>query len=158
VTKIVQPDQPEQMTFVLRVTRPTGQQQSQASTVTMALQPNTALTINSATVSPSPITLMGNNSQGTKGTNTAAVTFTVNTTGLDRNVDTVRLKYQLQDGTFREIAMAVHTWDATTVTWRHVDPAYTVRYRAGSSQPFVFTAMRMSDNGAASVIRNVVVS
>jgi type II secretory pathway pseudopilin PulG len=115
---------------------------SQLYAVELTGQSSVPLTIDSAAISQNPIRVesSGNNCNGNKCRNLNQVVFTATASGLDPAVDSLKLKYQLQDGTFREIAM---TFNPATGVWSYTDNALTVKYKTGTNQPFSFNATRL---------------
>ncbi len=124
---------------------------TQQHAVDLTGQSSVPLSIDTTSISVNPIRVESttNNCGGNKCRNRDAVTFMATTTGLNPAVDALKLKYQLQDGTFREIAM---TFDSVNSRWTHTDPAFTVKYKTGSNQQFTFTASRLEPLATRAVI------
>jgi Tfp pilus assembly protein PilV len=113
--------------------------------------------IGAPTVSPSPIPVkreQGQCNQPTKCTNTQAVTITVDVTQLTETLDSadaVRVKFLLWDGTQQEVSLvrSLTNFQRWSVTF----PRDSTKFMIGESQPFIFTAKRVSDG--ATVTRQV---
>lgn len=120
---------------------------SQLHALELTRQAATTLEVVSAQITPNPIRVQNsnNNCNGAKKcTNVEAVVFSAEVLGIDPTVDSVKLKYQLHDGTFREVAM---TYSGSGLRWNHTDPKETVKYKVGVDQAFQFIVTRATPSG-----------
>ena len=100
----------------------------------------------------------GNCNGTNKCRNTVDLTLTASVTNLDSladTVDAVFVKYQLDDGTFQEVALSPSGFNDGL--WELVIPARTVKFKIGPAQDFTFTARRDADGAfvAKTVTRSV---
>ncbi len=137
--------------FTVSVGSPTSL--SQPYTLSLTAQSSSPPTITSASISVSQITVENhNNCNGpNKCRNTVAVTFSATVDGINPAQDSVRVKYQLYDGTFEERPLRYD--DPATGgsgAWVDTVAVLTVKFKQGPSQPFEFTVLRSADNASTS--------
>ncbi|HWB70738.1 MAG TPA: hypothetical protein VG452_00845, partial [Egibacteraceae bacterium] len=124
---------------------------SQRYTLSLTAQSSSPPVITSASISVSQVTVENhNNCNGAnKCRNTVAVTFSATVDGVDPLQDSVRVKYQLYDGTFEERPLRYDD-PATGGSGGWVDTVaqLTVKFKQGPSQPFEFTVLRSADNAS----------